>query len=170
MRVWPGSTRSSPSFVAELRRAGTPPPETEPDAKMMEALGDVLFGVVAVASSLNVDSELALRGASRRFMERVEERARVSAIDRVAARQILDSRGNPTVEVDVVLESGAFGRAAVPSGASTGEHEAVELRDGDPQAYLGKGVLRAVANVVTVLGPGGEGSRRERSGSASTVV
>jgi enolase 1/2/3 len=77
----------------------------------------------------------------------------VSAIDRVAARQILDSRGNPTVEVDVVLESGAFGRAAVPSGASTGEHEAVELRDGDPQVYLGKGVHTAVGNVVTVLGP-----------------
>jgi MazG family protein len=58
---------------AELRRAGTPPPETEPDPKLMETLGDVLFGVVAVASALNVDSELALRGASRRFMERVEE-------------------------------------------------------------------------------------------------
>jgi nucleoside triphosphate diphosphatase len=58
---------------AELRRAGTPPPETEPDPKLMESLGDVLFGVVAVASALNVDSELALRGASRRFMERVEE-------------------------------------------------------------------------------------------------
>ena len=81
----------------------------------------------------------------------------MSAIDRVAARQILDSRGNPTVEVDVVLESGAFGRAAVPSGASTGEHEAVELRDGDPQAYLGKGVLRAVGNVVTELGPAVKG-------------
>jgi enolase len=65
----------------------------------------------------------------------------------VLGRQILDSRGNPTVEVDVWLESGAFGRAAVPSGASTGEHEAVELRDGDPAAYLGKGVQRAVANV-----------------------
>jgi enolase len=65
----------------------------------------------------------------------------------VHARQVLDSRGNPTVEVDVRLESGAVGRAAVPSGASTGEHEAVELRDGDPGAYLGKGVLRAVANV-----------------------
>ena len=62
-------------------------------------------------------------------------------------RQILDSRGNPTVEVDVRLESGAFGRAAVPSGASTGEHEAVELRDGDPAAFLGKGVTKAVANV-----------------------
>jgi enolase len=71
----------------------------------------------------------------------------VTAIARVHARQLLDSRGNPTLEVDVALESGAFGRAAVPSGASTGEHEAVELRDGDPTVYLGKGVLRAVANV-----------------------
>ena len=68
-------------------------------------------------------------------------------IAHVHGRQILDSRGNPTVEVDVTLESGAFGRAAVPSGASTGEHEAVELRDGDPQVFLGKGVLKAVANV-----------------------
>ncbi len=65
----------------------------------------------------------------------------------VHGREILDSRGNPTVEVDVTLESGAFGRAAVPSGASTGEHEAVELRDGDAVRYLGKGVLAAVANV-----------------------
>jgi enolase len=71
----------------------------------------------------------------------------VSAIAQVHGRQLLDSRGNPTVEVDVRLASGAFGRAAVPSGASTGEHEAVELRDGDPAAYLGKGVLQAVANV-----------------------
>jgi enolase len=70
-----------------------------------------------------------------------------SAIARVHGRQILDSRGNPTVEVDVTLESGALGRAAVPSGASTGEHEAVELRDGDPGRYLGRGVLNAVANV-----------------------
>ena len=71
----------------------------------------------------------------------------MSAIARVHARQLLDSRGNPTLEVDMLLASGAFGRAAVPSGASTGEHEAVELRDGDPEAYLGKGVLKAVANV-----------------------
>jgi enolase len=71
----------------------------------------------------------------------------VSAIAGVYARQLLDSRGNPTVEVDVRLESGALGRAAVPSGASTGEHEAVELRDGNAGVYLGKGVLRAVANV-----------------------
>jgi len=71
----------------------------------------------------------------------------MTAIASVHARQILDSRGNPTVEVEIRLASGAFGRAAVPSGASTGEHEAVELRDGDPGAYLGKGVSRAVANV-----------------------
>ena len=71
----------------------------------------------------------------------------MSEIASVHARQILDSRGNPTLEVDVRLVSGAFGRAAVPSGASTGEHEAVELRDGDPAVYLGKGVLGAVANV-----------------------
>ena len=68
-------------------------------------------------------------------------------IKKVCGREILDSRGNPTVEVDVVLDDGAFGRAAVPSGASTGEHEAVELRDGDKSRYLGKGVTKAVANV-----------------------
>src|SRR6185369_6365899 len=71
----------------------------------------------------------------------------MSAIVDVHARQILDSRGNPTVEVDVTLESGASGRAAVPSGASTGAHEAVELRDGDKSVYLGKGVLNAAAAV-----------------------
>jgi len=67
-------------------------------------------------------------------------------ITRVHARQVLDSRGNPTVEADVLLESGAFGRAIVPSGASTGEHEALELRDGDKSKYLGKGVLKAASN------------------------
>ncbi|MFO7571034.1 MAG: phosphopyruvate hydratase [Gaiellaceae bacterium] len=71
----------------------------------------------------------------------------MSAIASIHGRQILDSRGNPTVEVDVRLASGAFGRAAVPSGASTGENEAVELRDGDASVFLGKGVLRAVENV-----------------------
>ena len=71
----------------------------------------------------------------------------MSAIRTVHARQILDSRGNPTVEVDVWLDDGAFGRAAVPSGASTGEHEALELRDGDPASYGGKGVLQAISNV-----------------------
>ena len=68
----------------------------------------------------------------------------MSEIVQITGREILDSRGTPTVEADVVLESGAFGRAAVPSGASTGVHEAVELRDGDPARYGGKGVLKAV--------------------------
>src|SRR5262250_502672 len=71
----------------------------------------------------------------------------MTAIIDIVGREILDSRGNPTVEVDVTLEDGSFGRAAVPSGASTGAHEAVELRDGDKSRYLGKGVLNAVAAV-----------------------
>jgi len=71
----------------------------------------------------------------------------------ISAREILDSRGTPTVEVDVMLEDGCLGRAAVPSGASTGAHEAVELRDGDPKRYFGKGVTKAVANVNTIIGP-----------------
>ncbi|GGE51200.1 enolase [Pedobacter psychrotolerans] len=76
---------------------------------------------------------------------------KMSIIVNVHARQILDSRGNPTLEVEVVTEAGAFGRAAVPSGASTGQHEAVELRDGDKSTYLGKGVLKAVENVNTKI-------------------
>jgi enolase len=75
----------------------------------------------------------------------------MSQIDQIHAREILDSRGNPTVEADVILVSGARGRAAVPSGASTGEHEAVELRDGDPKRFGGRGVLKAVQNVNDVI-------------------
>jgi enolase len=75
----------------------------------------------------------------------------MSQIEKVIARQILDSRGNPTVEVDVITSNGYVGRAAVPSGASTGIHEAVELRDGDKNKYLGKGVLKAVSNVNTII-------------------
>src|SRR5438876_3273800 len=71
----------------------------------------------------------------------------MSTIISVHAREILDSRGNPTIEADVTLASGAAGRAAVPSGASTGEHEAVELRDGDHRRYLGKGTLNAAAHI-----------------------
>ena len=144
---------------AEVARTGEPSPETEADAKVAHEVGDVLFTIVNLARRLNVDPELALRGTNTRFVERVEraeqlaaaagerwselplaeqdryydqakELLRMSAIKRLHGRQILDSRGNPTVEVDVELESGAFGRAAVPSGASTGVHEAVELRDG----------------------------------------
>ncbi len=80
-----------------------------------------------------------------------------TTIAAIRAREILDSRGNPTVEADVILKSGARGSAAVPSGASTGEHEAVELRDGDKKRYLGKGVLRAVANVNQTIAPALEG-------------
>jgi enolase len=81
----------------------------------------------------------------------------MTTINHVLAREVLDSRGNPTVEVEVYLESGARGRAIVPSGASTGAHEAVELRDGDKERYLGKGVLKAVQNVNDVIAPKLEG-------------
>src|SRR5436190_10595611 len=81
----------------------------------------------------------------------------MSKIANIQAREILDSRGNPTVEVDVILESGAIGRASVPSGASTGEHEAIELRDGEPKRYLGKGVSKAVKNVTGKIFPALEG-------------
>lgn len=81
----------------------------------------------------------------------------MSTIESMVAREILDSRGNPTVEVDVTLEDGSFGRAAVPSGASTGIHEAVELRDGDRKRYMGKGVLKAVENVDQIIAPELEG-------------
>ena len=77
----------------------------------------------------------------------------MSTIEDILAREILDSRGNPTVEVEVILEDGSWGRAAVPSGASTGVHEALELRDGDKSRYNGNGVLKAVENVEGVIAP-----------------
>src|SRR5690625_2855121 len=77
----------------------------------------------------------------------------MSIIVDVYGREVIDSRGNPTVEVEVILESGEMGRALVPSGASTGEYEAVELRDGDSNRYLGKGVLKAVENVNDIIAP-----------------
>jgi len=80
-----------------------------------------------------------------------KEELRMAKIKKVSAREIIDSRGNPTIEVDLILDNGILGRAAVPSGASTGENEALELRDGDKKRYLGKGVLKAVNNVNTVI-------------------
>ena len=77
----------------------------------------------------------------------------MAIIQKIHAREILDSRGMPTVEVDVHLNDGTMGRAAVPSGASTGEYEALEMRDGDPKRYLGKGVSTAVNNVNTLIAP-----------------
>jgi enolase len=91
-----------------------------------------------------------------RLLHRIA-RTEMTEIVAIRAREVLDSRGNPTVEADVILESGHLGRAIVPSGASTGEHEAVELRDGDKSHYLGKGVLQAVENVETVIAPELEG-------------
>ena len=77
----------------------------------------------------------------------------MSAIREIKGRQVIDSRGNPTVEAEVTLESGAKGRAAVPSGASTGEKEAIELRDGDKKRWMGKGVSKAVANIAKAIAP-----------------
>jgi enolase len=92
-----------------------------------------------------------VNGQLSTYSNETQKENQMSLIESIHARQILDSRGNPTVEVDVLTESGAFGRAAVPSGASTGTHEAVELRDGDKAVYVGKGVLKAVDNVNTKI-------------------
>ncbi|MBC7927988.1 MAG: phosphopyruvate hydratase [Bryobacteraceae bacterium] len=86
-------------------------------------------------------------------------------IVKVTGREILDSRGNPTVEADVILADGSLGRAAVPSGASTGEHEAVELRDGDKQRYLGKGTRKAVANIIDEIAPAVQGMEASEQGT-----
>jgi enolase len=103
----------------------------------------------ADGKAIAVDRRIPLKD---RLQHRIT-RSDMTEIVAIHAREILDSRGNPTVEADVLLASGAMGRAAVPSGASTGEHEAVELRDGDKAYYLGKGVLQAVENVESVLAP-----------------
>jgi enolase len=94
----------------------------------------------------------------------------MSKIKSVKAREIIDSRGNPTVEVDVVLSSGVLGRAAVPSGASTGEHEAIELRDGDKSRYKGKGVLKAVANVNTEIAKAIKGKEADYNAIDKTTI
>jgi enolase len=107
----------------------------------------------AAGETLAVDRRPRLNDRLRHRIVRTD----MTEIVAIRAREVLDSRGNPTVEADVILESGALGRAIVPSGASTGEHEAVELRDGDKSHFLGKGVLQAVANVETVIAPELEG-------------
>src|SRR6478735_449979 len=91
-------------------------------------------------------------------------------ISKVVGREILDSRGNPTVEADVWLADGSMGRAAVPSGASTGEHEAVELRDGDKSRYLGKGTLNAAKNINTEIGPSLVGIDAERQSQVDKIM
>src|SRR5450631_3977425 len=118
--------------------------------------------VVFSEKRLPFDSALQANNLSSESWEanptvRDEDSYLMTQIELIIAREILDSRGNPTVEADVILESGARGRAAVPSGASTGEHEAVELRDGDKTRYVGKGVLKAVDNVNELIAPELEG-------------
>src|SRR6201990_2683212 len=103
----------------------------------------------ADGKAIAVDRRAPLKDRLRHHISRSD----MTEIVAIHAREILDSRGNPTVEADVTLSGGAMGRAAVPSGASTGEHEAVELRDGDKSHYLGKGVLQAVENVESILAP-----------------
>src|SRR6201986_2454655 len=103
----------------------------------------------ADGKAIAVDRRVPLKDRLRHHITRSD----MTEIVAIHAREILDSRGNPTVEADVLLADGAMGRAAVPSGASTGEHEAVELRDGDKSHYLGKGVLQAVENVESVIAP-----------------
>lgn len=94
----------------------------------------------------------------------------MARIQRIYAREILDSRGNPTVEVDVYLDDGAFGRAAVPSGASTGMHEALELRDGDPKRFHGKGVQKAVYNINRLIAPALEGKEATHQREIDTLL
>jgi enolase len=122
----------------------------EEDPNVQELLGTIQS---AAGETLAVDRRPKLND---RLMHRIA-RTDMTEIVAIRAREVLDSRGNPTVEADVILESGALGRAIVPSGASTGEHEAVELRDGDKSHFLGNGVLQAVANIETVIAPELEG-------------
>src|SRR4026207_2050768 len=105
------------------------------------------------AGGAGIDSRTARGRASHHRARGRDGNTMSITIEFIQARQILDSRGNPTVEVDVLLEDGTLGRAAVPSGASTGEHEAVELRDDDKKVYLGKGTLKAVENVNSKIAP-----------------
>jgi enolase len=112
---------------------------------------------MSIVETIGASTGEAIRVDRRpRLNERIQHhitRSNMTEIAAIHAREVLDSRGNPTVEADVVLESGVLGRAIVPSGASTGEHEAVELRDGDKAHYLGKGVLKAVENVESIIAP-----------------
>src|SRR5579875_3345190 len=124
-------------------------------AEFVEMIAGATGRPIAVDNRPAFEDRLQHRIVRRRGRQGKKERQRdsMTEIASIRAREILDSRGNPTVEADVVLEDGTRGRAAVPSGASTGEHEAVELRDGDKEHYLGKGVLQAVENVESVIGP-----------------
>jgi len=125
-------------------------------AELIETIGGASGQTIYVDKRPALNDRLQhriVRSQGRRNGGKKLRNATMTEIVSIHAREILDSRGNPTVEADVVLEDGVRGRAAVPSGASTGEHEAVELRDGDKKHYLGKGVLTAVENVESIIGP-----------------
>ena len=120
--------------------------------ELVETIAGAKGGAVAVDRRPKLNDRLAHRVVQHQ-QNRTKDKTPMTEIVSIHAREILDSRGNPTVEADVILDGGARGRAAVPSGASTGEHEAVELRDGDDEHYMGKGVLGAVENVESILSP-----------------
>src|SRR5215472_3418446 len=119
----------------------------------VDTIAAVTGSPIVVDNRPALTDRLQHRIVRRSKREKERQRNSMTEIASIHAREILDSRGNPTVEADVVLEDGTRGRDAVPSGASTGEHEAVELRDGDKKHYLGKGVLHAVDNVESVIAP-----------------
>ena len=121
--------------------------------ELVEMIGAASGGDIAVDTRRSLAERMSHHIARQRPSAAGKKRKPMTEIVSIHAREILDSRGNPTVEADVVLADGVRGRAAVPSGASTGEHEAVELRDGDKEHYLGKGVLKAVENVESALAP-----------------
>ena len=123
-----------------------------PGTKLVETIAATGGAAVRVDRRPTLNERLSHRVVAQNF-QTSNFRRNMTEIVSIHAREILDSRGNPTVEADVILDGGAKGRAAVPSGASTGEHEAVELRDGDKEHYLGKGVLNAVENVESILAP-----------------
>src|ERR1700722_7913133 len=122
--------------------------------ELVQTIGGAGGQTVAVDRRPKLNERLAHRIVARQPSDSpTTDRSTMTEIVSIHAREILDSRGNPTVEADVTLAGGAMGRAAVPSGASTGEHEAVELRDGDKEYYLGKGVMTAVENVESNIAP-----------------
>lgn len=120
--------------------------------ELVETIAGARGGAVAVDRRPALNDRLAHRVVQHQ-KNSTKDKTPMTEIVSIHAREILDSRGNPTVEADVILDGGARGRAAVPSGASTGEHEAMELRDGDDEHYMGKGVLGAVENVESILSP-----------------
>jgi enolase len=122
-------------------------------AELIETIAGATGRPIAVDRRAKLHERLQHRIARPNRKSKEGQRQTMTEIVSIHAREILDSRGNPTVEADVVLEDGVRGRAAVPSGASTGEHEAVELRDGDKSHYLGKGVLKAVDNIESIIAP-----------------